>query len=66
MDAKTARLTGNIALALAVLILLMGVGGKFGLVPQVAHLRELYMVALVLVIVARVLRRRGREVRPGS
>jgi hypothetical protein len=66
MDATTSRRIGNIALALAILILLVGVGGKFGLLPQIAHLRELYMVALVLVIVARVLRRRGRELRPGD
>jgi ACR3 family arsenite efflux pump ArsB len=66
MDATTSRRIGNFALALAILILLVGVGGKFGLLPQIAHLRELYMVALVLVIVARVLRRRGRELRPGD
>ncbi len=66
MDATTARRIGNVALGLAILILLASLGAKVGIVPQIAHMRELSLVALVLVIAARGLRRRGREVRPGA
>jgi uncharacterized membrane protein len=64
MDATTSRRIGNIILALAILILLVAIGGKFGFLPQIVHLREVYLLALVLVVVARVLRRRGRELTP--
>ena len=64
MEAATARRVGNIALLIAVVILIIAIAGRFGLMPQVAHIRELSLVALMLAIVARVLRRRGQEVRP--
>src|SRR3954469_13048317 len=55
MDATTARRIGNVALGLAILILLASLGAKVGIVPQIAHMRELSLVALVLVIAARAL-----------
>jgi hypothetical protein len=66
MDASTSRLIGNIALGLAIVILLVAIGGRLGLMPQYVHMREVSLLAVVLVIVARVLRRRGREVRSGA
>ncbi len=65
MDATTSRRIGNIALLLAIVILVLSIGGKLGFLPQIAHMRELSLVALVLVIAARALRRRGRELTPG-
>jgi hypothetical protein len=66
MDASTSRLIGNIALGLAIVILLVAIGGRLGLMPPYVHMREVSLLAVVLVIVARVLRRRGREVRSGA
>jgi hypothetical protein len=66
MDASTSRLIGNIALGLAIVILLVAIGGRLGLMPPYAHMREVSLLAVVLVIVARVLRRRGREVPSGA
>jgi len=65
MDATTARRIGNVALALAIVILLVAIGGRFGLYPPIAHMREATLCAMVLVVLARAFRRRGREVRPG-
>ncbi len=64
MEPATARRIGNIALFIAILILVIAIAGRFGLMPQVAHIRELSLLALVLAIVARVLRRRGDAIRP--
>ena len=64
MEATTARRIGNSALLLAVIILIIAIAGRFGLMPQVAHIREWSLVALMLAIVARVFRRRGQEARP--
>jgi hypothetical protein len=66
MDATTARRIGNVALALVIVILVVAIGGKFGLWPQIAHLREASLVAMVLAVLARGFRRRGREIRPGA
>jgi uncharacterized membrane protein len=66
MDATTARRIGNVALALAILILLIAIGSKFGLLPPIVHLREASLVAMVLAVLARGFRRRGREIRPGA
>ena len=66
MDATTSRRIGNIALGLAIAILVLSIGGKFGFLPQIVHMREVSLLALVLVFVARALRRRGREMRPGA
>jgi len=66
MDATTARRIGNGALLIAVLILLVAIAGRFGLMPQLAHIRELSLLALVLTVVARAFRRRGQDVRPGE
>ncbi|HEY6830575.1 MAG TPA: hypothetical protein VI259_27200 [Gemmatimonadaceae bacterium] len=66
MEAATARRIGNIALFIAVVILVIAVAGRFGLMPPVAHIRELSLLALVFAIVARVFRRRGQDIRPSA
>jgi TRAP-type C4-dicarboxylate transport system permease small subunit len=58
MDATTSRRIGNIALVLAILILIWTVCAKLGFVPPIAHVREVSLFALVLVIFARAFRRR--------
>jgi hypothetical protein len=65
MDPITSRRIGNAALILAVVILLWAVCGKLGFVPPLAHVREMYLFALVLVFVARGFRRRADRVPPG-
>ena len=66
MEPATARRIGNIALFIAVVILVIAIAGRFGLMPPVAHIRELSLLALVLAIVARVFRRRGQDIRPSA
>lgn len=61
MDASTSRRIGNIALVLAILILIWTICAKLGVVPPIARVREVSLFALALVIVARVLRRRPAD-----
>lgn len=58
MDASTSRRIGNIALVLAILIVIWAICAKLGFVPRVASVRELSLFAFALVIVARAFRRR--------
>jgi hypothetical protein len=61
MDASTSRRIGNVALGLAVVILLWAICAKLGFVPRIASVRELSIVAFVLVIFARAFRRRTAD-----
>jgi hypothetical protein len=59
MDATTARRIGNTALAIAIVIILWAICGKFGLVPPLANVREMSLLAFALALVARGFRRRA-------
>jgi Na+(H+)/acetate symporter ActP len=59
MTPASLRLLGNVILGVAILLLLVTLGGMVGLIPKLAASRELIIVAFILTLVARGLRRRG-------
>ena len=64
MSPASTRSLGNVLLVVATFVLLAALSGMSGLTPKLAPSRELVITAAVLVILARVLRRRGRETGP--
>jgi len=63
MAPGTARMIGNTLLVLAVAILVVNLLGMAGVMHKLAAARELTWLALVLLIVARILRRTAKRVR---
>jgi hypothetical protein len=60
MTSTTLRRTSNALLILCFGVLLLAIGGRFGVLPRIASLRELVIVAFVLSMAARFTRRRAR------
>ncbi|HEX7938550.1 MAG TPA: hypothetical protein VF483_06120 [Gemmatimonadaceae bacterium] len=60
MNPDTRRRVGNVVLIVGIAVLLVNLAGMSGLIPKVATARELNLVALVLIIAAGGMRRRGR------
>ena len=61
MTNASKRMIGNVILGIAFIILAINLSGMFGLTPKLTSSRELNLVAIVLVIAAGGLRRRGKE-----
>lgn len=64
MAPATSRTIANVLLAIAVAILVINILGMAGVMHKVAGARELTWLALILLILARILRRTAKRVRP--
>jgi hypothetical protein len=57
MTHASSRLLGNVILCIGILLLVVTISGMAGLTPRLAASRELVLLAAVLVLAARTLRR---------